>query len=81
MYGKDVFCIAGSCDLSYQPALMMGPDDWLIGEELYGVANYVAGTKEGLGSLLASDWGKIGSLIIIVLGVALPKIVLDLLAM
>ena len=59
---------------------MMGPDDWLIGEELYAVANYVAGTKEGLGSLFASDWGKVGILIAIIVGSVLPNVVLDLLA-
>jgi len=60
---------------------MMGPDAYLLGEELYAVANYVSGTKEGVGSLFANDWTKIGILCLIVVGSALPKIVLNILAM
>lgn len=79
--GKDAFCIAGSSDISYQSAVMMGPDDWLIGEELYAVANYLSGTKEGIGSLMAADWAKVGVLAAIIVGSVLPKVLLDLLAM
>jgi hypothetical protein len=81
MSGKDVFTVGASSDISYQAAVMMGPDAWLLGEELYAVANYVSETKAGVGSLFANDWTKIGILILIVVGSVLPKIVLDILAM
>jgi hypothetical protein len=80
LYGKDVFCIAASSDISYQAAVMMGPDAWLLGEELYAVANYMSETKAGIGSLFANDWTKIGILALIVIGSVLPNIVLNILA-
>ena len=67
--------------MSYQSAVMMGPDAWMIGEEIYAVANYVSGTKSGIASLFSNDWAKICIIFVVVVGSVLPEVVLNILAM
>ncbi len=63
--------IAGTANTAQIPFFVAACDYCLIGEELYAASAYLSREPVLLGSLVAQDWGKMGGVILIVLGTLL----------
>jgi hypothetical protein len=63
--------IAGTANTAQIPFFVAACDYCLIGEELYAASAYLGREPVLLGSLVAQDWGKMGGVVLIVLGTLL----------
>jgi hypothetical protein len=63
--------VAGTANVSQLPFFVTACDYTLLGEELYAASAYLSKEPKLLGSLKGSDWMKVISIVIIVVGIVL----------
>jgi hypothetical protein len=84
--GLDVFQMTGQRNIYRQAQSVLGPDDFLLSDEIFAVAAYVSQRKEAVGTILAGDWMKFIGLAILFVGLLLTaagssNMILDFLGM
>jgi hypothetical protein len=69
LHGIDNISIAGSGPVSSVAYIVIGADEWLIGDEYYAAAIAVGGKEEGAGSLITADFFKFFMIALLIIGV------------
>jgi hypothetical protein len=84
IHGIDHVAIAGSGAVSHVAYIIIGADEWLVGDEYYAAAIVLGGKGALSGSLITTDLFKLASIIVLILGLVITSLgssfILDLLS-
>jgi hypothetical protein len=72
------YMIGASPDLTILPCFISTCDYCLLSEEIYAAGSYVSGDNERLATIVGQDAAKILCLVLLLIGLALPQLIVDL---